>query len=54
MNDPLAAHGALWKDDFATAAPAVEGGDLVFPMTPGRGAGIIEEAVGAHPPKQPR
>jgi galactonate dehydratase len=43
-----------WKDDLVTAAPRIENGELVLPSAPGWGADVNEEAVRAHPPKQPR
>ena len=43
-----------WKDDLVTAAPRIENGEFVLPSAPGWGADVNEEAVRAHPPKQPR
>ncbi len=43
-----------WKDDLVTAVPRIENGELVLPAAPGWGADVNEEAVRAHPPKQPR
>jgi len=43
-----------WKDDFVTAPPRIEAGALVLTSAPGWGADVNEEAVRAHPPRQPR
>ncbi len=43
-----------WKDDFVTAPPHIENGELVLSAAPGWGADVNEEAVRAHPPRQPR
>lgn len=43
-----------WKDDLVTAPPRIEDGELVLSNAPGWGTDINEEAVRAHPPKQPR
>jgi L-alanine-DL-glutamate epimerase-like enolase superfamily enzyme len=43
-----------WKDDLVTVAPRIENGEFVLPSAPGWGTDVNEEAVRAHPPKQPR
>jgi galactonate dehydratase len=43
-----------WNDDLVTHPPEVKDGELIVPMRPGWGADVNEEAVRAHPPKQPR
>jgi L-alanine-DL-glutamate epimerase-like enolase superfamily enzyme len=43
-----------WKDDLVTVAPRIERGEFVLPSSPGWGADVNEEAVRAHPSKQPR
>lgn len=43
-----------WKDELVTVAPKIENGELLLPVGPGWGAEVNEEAVRAHPPKQPR
>jgi len=42
-----------WKDDLVTHPPVIENGELIVPTRPGWGADINEEAVKAHPPKNP-
>jgi L-alanine-DL-glutamate epimerase-like enolase superfamily enzyme len=42
-----------WKDELVTVPPTIEDGALVVPTRPGWGADINEEAVRAHPPKNP-
>ena len=42
-----------WKDDLVTHPPVIENGELIVPTRPGWGADINEEAVRAHPPKNP-
>jgi L-alanine-DL-glutamate epimerase-like enolase superfamily enzyme len=43
-----------WKDDLVTVAPTIEKGEMLLPTAPGWGTEVNEEAVRAHPPKQPR
>jgi L-alanine-DL-glutamate epimerase-like enolase superfamily enzyme len=43
-----------WKDELVTVAPKIENGELLLPVGPGWGTEVNEEAVRAHPPKQPR
>jgi len=43
-----------WNDDLVTHPPEVKDGELLVPTHPGWGCDINEEAVRAHPPKQPR
>ncbi len=42
---------APWRDDFFTAAPKIEHGELVLPTAPGWGIDVNEKAVRARPPK---
>jgi L-alanine-DL-glutamate epimerase-like enolase superfamily enzyme len=42
-----------WKDDLVTHPPVIQNGELIVPTRPGWGADINEEAVKAHPPKNP-
>jgi L-alanine-DL-glutamate epimerase-like enolase superfamily enzyme len=42
-----------WKDDLVTHPPVIQNGELIVPTRPGWGADINEEAVRAHPPKNP-
>ena len=42
-----------WKDDLVTHPPVIQNGELIVPNRPGWGADINEEAVKAHPPKNP-
>lgn len=42
-----------WKDDLVTHPPLIRDGELVVPDRPGWGADINEEAVRAHPPRNP-
>ncbi|HEX4260512.1 MAG TPA: enolase C-terminal domain-like protein, partial [Acetobacteraceae bacterium] len=42
---------APWRDDFFTAAPKIERGELVLPTAPGWGIDVNEKAVRARPPK---
>lgn len=44
---------APWKDDLVTLSPVIQNGALIVPTRSGRGADINEEAVKAHPPKNP-
>jgi galactonate dehydratase len=39
-----------WRDEFVTAVPAIEKGELVLPTAPGWGMEINEKAVRARPP----
>lgn len=43
-----------WNDDFVTHPPLVKDGELIIPDRPGWGCEVNENAVRAHPPKQPR
>ncbi len=43
--------GVPWRDEFYTAAPVIENGELVLPTSPGWGIDINETAVRARPPK---
>lgn len=43
-----------WKDDLVSQPPRIEAGELLLPTGPGWGCDVNEEAVRAHPPKQPR
>lgn len=43
-----------WKDELVTLAPKIENGELLLPAGPGWGTEVNEEAVRAHPSKQPR
>ncbi len=43
-----------WNDDLVTHPPEVTDGELLVPTRPGWGCDVNEEAVRAHPPKQPR
>ena len=40
-----------WRDEFVTAVPVIENGELVLPTGPGWGIDINEAAVRARPPK---
>jgi L-alanine-DL-glutamate epimerase-like enolase superfamily enzyme len=40
-----------WRDEFVTAIPVIENGELVLPTAPGWGADINEAAVRARPPR---
>jgi len=40
-----------WRDEFVTAVPVIEDGELVLPTGPGWGIDINEAAVRARPPK---
>jgi L-alanine-DL-glutamate epimerase-like enolase superfamily enzyme len=40
-----------WRDEFVTATPVIEDGELVLPTAPGWGADINEAAVRARPPR---
>jgi len=42
-----------WKDDLVTHPPVIQNGELVVPTRPGWGADINEEAIRAHPPRNP-
>ncbi|UUX94976.1 enolase C-terminal domain-like protein [Aquabacterium sp. J223] len=42
-----------WKDSLLTVPPRVERGRLQLPTGPGWGADVVEEAVRAHPPREP-
>ncbi|UYN95396.1 MAG: mandelate racemase/muconate lactonizing enzyme family protein [Enhydrobacter sp.] len=42
-----------WKDDLVTHPPVIEKGELIVPTRPGWGADVNEEAVRAHPPRNP-
>ena len=42
-----------WKDDLVTHPPVIQNGELIVPTRPGWGADVNEEAVRAHPPKNP-
>ena len=42
-----------WKDDLVTHPPVIRDGALIVPDRPGWGADINEEAVRAHPPRNP-
>jgi L-alanine-DL-glutamate epimerase-like enolase superfamily enzyme len=42
-----------WKDDLVTHPPVIQNGELIVPTRPGWGADINEEAIRAHPPKNP-
>ena len=39
-----------WRDEFFTAVPTIENGELVLPTAPGWGIDINEAAVRARPP----
>ena len=43
-----------WNDDLVTHPPEARNGELAVPTRPGWGCDVNEEAVRAHPPKQPR
>ena len=43
----------LWKDDLVTHPPVIQSFDLLGPTRTGAGADINEEALKAHPPKNP-
>jgi L-alanine-DL-glutamate epimerase-like enolase superfamily enzyme len=40
-----------WRDEFVTAVPVIENGELVLPTAPGWGIDIDETAVRKRPPK---
>jgi L-alanine-DL-glutamate epimerase-like enolase superfamily enzyme len=40
-----------WRDEFFTAVPTIENGDLVLSNAPGWGIDVNEAAVRARPPK---
>lgn len=42
---------APWRDEFVTAVPVIEDGELVLPTAPGWGMDINEKAVRVRPPK---
>jgi L-alanine-DL-glutamate epimerase-like enolase superfamily enzyme len=42
---------APWRDEFYTAVPVIENGELVMPTGPGWGLEVNEAAVRARPPK---
>ena len=42
-----------WKDDLVTHPPVIRNGALIVPDRPGWGTDINEEAVRAHPPRNP-
>jgi len=42
--------GVPWRDDYVTAVPAIENGEMVLPSGPGWGIDINEAAVRARPP----
>jgi L-alanine-DL-glutamate epimerase-like enolase superfamily enzyme len=42
-----------WKDDLVTNPPVIQNGELIVPTRPGWGADIDEEAIAAHPPRNP-
>lgn len=41
-----------WRDEFVTAVPQIENGELLLPTAPGWGADVNEAAVRARPPKR--
>lgn len=41
-----------WRDEFVTAVPQIENGELVLPTGPGWGIDVNEKAVRARPPKK--
>jgi L-alanine-DL-glutamate epimerase-like enolase superfamily enzyme len=41
-----------WRDEFVTAVPVIEDGELVLPTAPGWGADVNEAAVRARPPNR--
>jgi L-alanine-DL-glutamate epimerase-like enolase superfamily enzyme len=43
-----------WDHELFTVVPTIENGHLVVPDTPGWGTEPNEEALAAHPPKQPQ
>ena len=43
--------GVPWRDEFVTAVPVIEDGELVLPTAPGWGIDVNEAAVRARPPK---
>ena len=43
--------GVPWRDEFFTAVPVIEDGELVLPTAPGWGINVNEAAVRARPPK---
>jgi L-alanine-DL-glutamate epimerase-like enolase superfamily enzyme len=43
-----------WKDELFTVTPVVEDGEFVLSSAPGWGTEVNEEAVRAHPARQPR
>ncbi len=42
---------APWRDEFYTAVPVIENGELVMPTAPGWGIDVNEAAVRARPPR---
>ena len=42
---------APWRDEFYTAAPVIENGEMILPDGPGWGIDVNEKAVRARPPK---
>jgi galactonate dehydratase len=42
-----------WKDDLVSHPPVIENGELIVPTRPGWGADLNEDAVRAHPPRNP-
>ncbi len=40
-----------WRDEFVTAVPTIENGELIVPTAPGWGIDVNEKAVRARPPK---
>jgi L-alanine-DL-glutamate epimerase-like enolase superfamily enzyme len=43
--------GVPWRDEYVTAAPAIENGEMVLPTGAGWGIVINEAAVRARPPR---
>lgn len=41
-----------WREEFVTAVPQIENGELMLPTAPGWGADVNEAAVRARPPKR--
>jgi galactonate dehydratase len=42
-----------WKDDLVTHPPVIRNGELIVPTRPGWGADVNEDAIKAHPPRNP-
>ena len=42
-----------WRDDLVTHPPVIQNGELVVPTRPGWGADVNEEALKAHPQRNP-